>query len=304
MKIYGVRILLAGLGLLLSRSLCDASETNTVLVCNNTRIKRYTVENGTWTLQSDFATVNNIDVIGGIASNGRRVFVSEDLYNAPSRILEYDRDGNYRRVLVTAPNSVEHLNMSQDGKWLYASVGIWLADAAAIYRYDSVTGAGGLFIPNEGTNALGEVLWKFNVPRGLVEDDDGALWISERTTGSVYKFDSAGTYLGKVTSLPNIQTLHYSSEDQKIYGVANDDATYTLNTATGVAVINTIAGLGARRGVTQIGGVLYSSPSEFIISYDLGLLTFSNVIASVSGVKQIITLPSEPPLRGTLILVR
>ena len=285
-----------------------AAASDTVLLLYGTNVLRFAVESGVWTAQAEFANkANNYGGksynFKGLASDGRRVFVGESAATA-SRILEFDMEGNFAGFLVTIGKPVEHLTVSQDGRWLYANVSpnfsAPTADAS-VYRYDPVTRAGGLFIPNEGTNELGEVLWKFQVHRGVATDAEGNVWVSERSTGKVFKFSGVdGSYLGAVTGLSGVQGLYYVSGENKLYCTSNSNNSYVIDVATGTAVTRTISGASNRLGLTRVGGVFYSARyTEGDISrYDFGALTRVTEVTTGANASELIALPHEP-LRAT-----
>ncbi len=275
------------------------AETDTALLCYGTNVMRFTVQDGAWSAQSDFAHRDNsydgiANTFNGLASDGRRVFVGEAATTS-SRILEFDMDGVFKRRLVYIRQNVEYMCMSLDGNWLYATVNPWTTNAA-VYRYDPVTSVGGVFIPNTGTNALGQVLWAFNTARGVAADSVGRLWVSERSNGTVYVFDgNDGTYLDKITGLSNVQGLHYSHADGKVYGTTTGNATFIIDVET-LSYVSRSVTLGNRLGITQVQGVLCSGrfDSPYITGYDLDAYTTANLADVPVTSRHIITLPRTP----------
>ena len=275
-----------------------SAATDSVLLCYDTNVLRYAVQDGVWEAQGEFA--NRIQSYGGIVANfggltsdGRSVFVGEK--NAmSSRILEFDLQGNYRRVLTTVGYPIEYMCTSCDGRWLYVAADPW-STAIAIYRYDAVLGTGGLFISNTGSNEVGTVLWTLNVTRGVAADENGVLWVSSRGNGTVYKFrETDGAYLGVVSGLTNIQGLSYSAADKKIYGSSVSLTAFAIDTTTGAATKYSISNLGNRLGISEVGGSVYSGLNDgpaYIVRYGFNNLTISNVLACPVGSRQMITLP-------------
>lgn len=83
-------------GLMALSVLSARAETDTVLVCYETNVLRFTVTDGVWSTQGEF--VHRANNYGGtaanfaaLASDGRRVFVGE--LGSPYRILEFDLQG-------------------------------------------------------------------------------------------------------------------------------------------------------------------------------------------------------------------
>jgi len=284
-----------------------SAETDTVLLCYAANVMRFTVTDGVWSRENDFALASNN--YGGLtrsffalASDGRRVFIGEN--GSTSRILEFDLAGTYLRTLAVVDKTVETMGISQDGRWVYATAGLNFSGAttdAAVYRYDAVTGAGGLFIENQGTNALGDVLWKFQIPRGITTDAEGNVWVSERSSGRVFKFSGEdGALLNTFTGLSGVQALSFVHQENTVYGAANISATYAIAVATGATTTYTISGINNRLGITWVQGFLYSGrwDTPDISRYDLGALTYDIAMTVPKNSRQIITVP-RTPLRQT-----
>ena len=303
-------------GMVMLGTLCAVAETDTVLLCYATNVMCFSVQDGVWSAQSDFAQKaqnygGKSQTFAGIASDGRRVFVGEAA-STSSRILEFDLGGNYVRTLTGVTNSVEYMGISHDGKWVYATVGALFTGAttnAAVYRYHAITGEGGLFIPNSATNALGVNLWRFQIPRGMAVDEDGNVWVSERSSGTVYKFsESDGALLGTFTSLWGVQGLYYSSVSKKVYCTSNSDNSYVIDTATGTVVTRAVSGIGNRLGITQVQGTICSAPwfTPATVGYDLDSTTPALTTLSAAPVNgmEMITLPRAPirEIRGKLLV--
>jgi len=290
-----------------------SAETDTVLLCYPTNVMRFAVTDGVWSHQSDFAhKTNNYGGLSrdfyALASDGRRVFVGDN--GTASRILEFDLAGTYLRTLAVVDKTVETMGISRDGRWVYATAGLNFSAAttnAAVYRYDAVTGAGGLFIANQGTNALGAVLWKFQIPRGVTTDADGNVWVSERSLGKVFKFSGEdGTLLNTFSGLSGVQALCFEHQRNTVYGAANSSATYTITADTGATTTRTISGLNNRLGITWVQGVLCSGrwDTPDISRYDLEALTRDIVVTVPIQSRQIVTVPRTPlrPITGHLLL--
>ncbi len=306
--------LVAGMAVLFSAAFCRATETDTVLLCYSTNVMRFAVVDGAWSAQSDFAhktnsyggTANNF---AALASDGRRVFVGE-AGSTLTRILEFDLSGNYVRRLALVGTNIEHMCISQDGRRVYATVGISLnspTNSAVVHRYDAASGTGGIFIPNQGTNASGAVLWQLQGLRGVATDSQNRLWVSNRNTGEIFIFsETNGSYLGKISGLNNVQGLHYSPEDATVYGSSTSTNTFAVNAVTLDATTYGISGLNNRLGITQVRGVLCSGrwDTRDISSYDLGTLTRAVLIEVPANSRQIITLPRVPlrPTAGRLLV--
>ena len=283
------------------------ARAETVLLCYSTNVLRFAVSDGVWSAQGDFVKTNSyggkMQIFGGVAGDGRRVFVGEFATSA-SRILEFDAAGAYQRVLATVGQNVEYMCVSPDGGWIYATAGANFSAAttnAAVYRYHPVTGEGGLFIANSGTNAAGAVLWTFQIPRGVAVDGGGSVWVSERSSGKAYVFSGTdGAFLGEVSGLSGIQGLHYSARDNKVYGSSNNNATYVIDPVTRTAVTRTISDAGNRLGVTEVNGQLCGARWEFndISAFDLATLQRTALAACPKNQRQIVALPAVP-LRGT-----
>lgn len=279
----------------------------TVLLSYSTNVLRFAVSDGIWTAQGDFANKTNAYggksyTFGGITSDGRRVFVGE-IATSTSRILEFDVAGNYQRSLTTIGQSVEQMAVSPDGRWLYATAGASFSAAttnAAVYRYNPVTGEGGLFIPNAGTNESGTITWKFQIPRGVTVDGDGNVWVSDRNAGAAYKFDTNGICLAAVSGLTGIQALCYSPSNDMVYATANSDYSYVIDPHAAISTLRTVTGIGNRVGVTLVGGVLCSSPyiTATIVRYDLSALTKAVVSECPINAGAMAAVPTSP-LRAT-----
>jgi hypothetical protein len=285
------------------------AETDTVLLCYPTNVLRFAVEDGVWSARGDFAHRSN--AYGGIAnsftalaSDGRRVFVGES-GSAATRILEFGLDGTYLRRFALIGTNIEHMCASQDGRWVYATVGSVLnnpTDGAVVHQYDAVTGEGGVFIPNQGTNSQGEVLWKLQALRGVAADNQGRLWVSNRNTGEVFLFSEAdGAYLGAVGGMTGIQALHVSPADQKVYATSSGNNSYVIGATTLAASTVVIADLRNRLGLTQVQGQICSGIWDRgeVRGYDLVAGTRVTLIEVPIESRQIITLP-RAPLRSTL----
>ncbi len=285
--------------------------TNTVLLSYSTNVVEFTVEDGVWTYEGDFAHRDNNyggkrTAFKGLTSDGLRVFIGESS-GVDSRILEFDMEGNYQRVLTKVGYSIDHMSMSHDGKWVYANVNAWVPEAA-VYRYSATTGSGGKFISNKGTNELGNVLWEFKVPRGITPDDKGNLWVSDRTAGKVFKFrESDGTYLGVVTGLSNVQALYYNADDEKIYCTGLLNASYVIDTADMTSrSVTFVPGTNTRLGITKVADDFCSC------NFDIGVISTFDFDAATSTVvytvpihgNELITLPKTPlrPKQGELLL--
>ena len=297
--------------------LCSAAvraETDTVLVCYSTNVMRFAVEDGVWSGQADFAHKTNS--YGGsaynfsaLASDGRRVFVGE-AGGTSTRILELDLAGNYVRRLALVGTNIEYMCASQSGRWVYATVGISLntpTNSAAVHRYDAVSGAGGVFIPNVGTNTAGEVLWRLQALRGVAADGRGRLWVSNRNSGQIFLFSEAdGSYLGVISGLTSVQGLHYSARDGVVYGSSSTVTTFAVAEGTLQVSSYTIAGLNNRLGITQVQGRLCSGrwDTRDVSTYDLGLLTYAVAAEVPIYSRQLITLPRAPlrPAFGQLLV--
>jgi len=308
------RAMLAGLAL---AALCGAAaraETDTVLVCYSTNVMRFAVTDNVWSGRGDFAH-KSYSYGGGsynfsaLASDGRRVFVGE-AGGTSTRILEFDLAGNYLRRLALVGTNIEYMCASQGGRWVYATVGISLnspTNSAVVHRYDAVSGAGGVFIPNVATNAAGEVLWRLQGLRGVAADGQGRLWVSNRNSGQIFLFSEAdGSYLGTVSGLTSVQGLHYSARDEKVYGSSSSSATFAVDAATLLVSAYTITGLNNRLGITQVQGQLCSGrwDTRDISSCDLGMLAYTVVAEVPVYSRQIITLPQAPlrPTRGRMLV--
>jgi hypothetical protein len=283
------------------------AHTETVLLSYSTNVLQFAVSGGVWTSQGDFANKTNSYggksfTFGGLTSDGRRVFIGESA-TTTSRILEFDVNGVYQRTLATVGQSVEEMAVSPDGQWLYATVGSSFSAAttnAAVYRYNPVTGAGGLFIANAGTNAAGTITWKWQIPRGVTVDGEGHVWVSERTTGYAYAFDTNGVCLAAISGLTGIQALCYSASNDTIYASSNSDASYVINPRTATSVTRTIGGINNRVGITLVGGTAYSAPyfMNAIVRCDFAALIRTSVVACPLNAGAIATVPSSP-LRAT-----
>jgi len=282
--------------------------SDTVLLLYGTNVLRFAVENGAWTAQAEFANRANsyggkANTFKGLASDGRRVFVGESA-TTTSRILEFDMDGFFVGVFASIGKSVEHMAVSPDGRWLYANVSPNFSAPtvdASVYRYDPLTRSGGVFIPNEGTNELGEVLWKFQVHRGIAADAEGNVWVSERSTGKVFKFSGAdGSYLGVISGLTGVQGLYYVASENKLYCTSNSNSSYIIDVAAGTVVTRTITAASNRLGITQVGGAFYSARyvEGDVSRYDFGALTRATQVSPGANASELIALPQEP-LRGT-----
>lgn len=284
-----------------------AAEADTVLISYSTNVLRFAVSGDTWTSGGEFAAKVNAYggksyTFGGLTSDGRRVFIGE-FATSNSRILEFDTDGNYQRSLATIGQSVEQMAVSTDGCWLYATAGANFSAAttnAAVYRYNPVTGAGGLFIPNAGTNGDATIVWKFQIPRGVTVDGEGNVWVSERSTGYVYKFDTNGTCLAAISGLSGVQALSYSSTNDTVYASSNNDASYVINPHTATATTRTISGISNRVGITIVNGMPCSSPyfGTAVVLYDLSALTKTAVATCPVYAGAVAAVPPAP-LRAT-----
>lgn len=298
------RVLLAGIALAALFGAAVRAETDTVLLCYGTNVLRFAVADGVWSGPSDFA--NKTNSYGGgaynfsaLASDGRRVFVGESGGTA-TRILEFDLGGRYLRRLALVGTNIEHMCASQSGRWVYATVGVSLntpTNSAVVHRYDAVSGAGGVFIPNVGTNAAGKVLWRLQGLRGVAADGQGRVWVSNRNTSQIFLFSEAdGSYLATVSGLTSVQGLHYSARDNTVYGSSSSSATFAVDATTLLAAAYTIANLNNRLGITQVQGRLCSGrwDTRDISTYDLGALTSVAVAEVPINSRQIITLPRAP----------
>ena len=283
-------------------SFAARAETDTVLVCYPTNVMRFAVEDGVWTAQQDFAHTNKLygglsRIFYALASDGRRVFVGES-----ARILEFDMDGNYIKALVNSiPRTIEHMGMSHDARWIYALAGVAFSavptNTAVVYRYDATTGQGGEFIPNEGTNALGVSLWKFQTPRGIASDDEGNVWVGERSTGKIYKFsETDGAYLGEVTGTGGVQGLYYAADEKKLYATTSGSASYIIDTVAGTAISRNAQDINNRLAITRVQGELCSGRwgTDEIAGYDLNAQTRRVAAVAPKESRQLITLPRTP----------
>ncbi|MDD2600864.1 MAG: hypothetical protein PHO37_16850 [Kiritimatiellae bacterium] len=273
--------------------------TNTVLQLYANNILKITVEDGVWSNQEVFATKVS-SALKGLASDGRRVFVGE-LGGASTAIREFDLEGNLIRTLAYVGESIEYMSISWDGKWVYTNLAPNYGGAttnAVVHRYNATTGEGGLFIPNTGTNELGEVLWKFQIHRGVTEDEFGNLWVSERSTGTLYKFNATdGSYLGKITSVGGIQGLYYHSADKKIYCTTSGSNTYIVDIINNTSLGKPITGTNTRLAITNIDGVFYSSDftGGDVFAYDFENLTATTAYQfGITKACELITLPRTP----------
>ena len=293
--------------------------TDIVLQLYGTNVMEFTVEDGVWTYEGDFANTTNYYggkkyTLKGLASDGRRVFIGEQAGGA-SRILEFDMEGNYQRVLKTVGSNIEHMTMSHDGKWIYANLNAW-STSAAVHRYSAITGSGysditdssGEFIPNKGTNELGTVLWEFNIHRGVTTDDMGNLWVSDRTAGKVFKFrESDGAYLGSVAALGSVQGLYYNADDKKIYCTSSGDNTYVIDTTNMTReVVYFGANTNNRLGVTKVADDICSACFDggLISSFDFDSVTSSAKYSAPDEPRELIALPRDllRPKEGELLI--
>lgn len=188
---------------------------------------------------------------------------------------------------------------------MYATVGVNFSAAssiATVYRFDAVTGAGGLFIPNEGTNEVGVSLWKFQLMRGIATDDDGNVWVSDRSSNNVFKFSGEdGSWLQTFSGLSSVQPLVYSPGDKKVYGGASNNLVFTIDTENGTATTTTVPGIGNRLGITMVQGMLCSGrwDTPEIAKMDLNTPSWQVLAETPKNARQLITLP-RAPLRETL----
>jgi hypothetical protein len=298
---------------LLFTALLPTVAAERVLQLYGTNAVELTIENGVWSKVGDFA--NNRNSYGGrknsfkgLASDGRSVFIGE--HSGDARILEFDMQGNFRRVLVDQDGNVEHMAVSRDGLWLYANINPNFSQAttnAVVHRYSTVTGEGGLFIDNSGTNTLGEVLWKFQIHRGICEDEYGNLWVSERSNGTAYKFSAVdGSYLGKVTNMGGVQGLFYDDITQKLYCTSMGDNTWLVDVLNDTREVRAISDAMNRLGMTRLGDQLIGARVQDgdIAAYDFVNLSYTILFDQPIESREIITLPSAPlrPKIGELLI--
>jgi len=281
------------------------AEPQTVLVPYTDKVARFKVSAEGCDADGYFVSTN---VLGGatnsyigIVSNGRRVYLGDELNTG--RILEFDMDGNYLRQVVKIGAVPEQLALSPDGVWLYVSVG-W-ASSMTVNRYNTATGAGGVFITKTGSNLVSNVGWTFDRIRGVAVDADRHLWVASRNNNTLYQFNAdTGAYITNFV-MNSPQGLLYSDINKTLYCTSLAyDHTYLFDIEANTVKDIVVSGSGNRLGLVEVEKNLYWVKYDTQNLYRVDLAA-SNMTVAVNlpamYAKQITAIPQRQT-RGWLLV--